>query len=208
MKGSHVFTTLGHRSYRRRTVILVGSALVIVVIAIVGLSVFPRLGSEGFNDPASDSEQVAQILEEQFGSPESNMFSRWLIRNRIARIRSIPRRQREWGALSRRLWRPCPATSSRQIADAVERTVVEQSLGSGAVYMGGGAAIAKAINTRISTNLERAEAIAIPVTFVLLLFVFGGIIAAGMPLLVGVGSIVGSLFGLFFVRPVPCYLRD
>ena len=101
MKGSHVFTTLGHRSYRRRTVILVGSALVIVVIAIVGLSVFPRLGSEGFNDPASDSEQVAQILEEQFGTPESNMFSRWLIRNRMARIRSIPRRQREWGALSR-----------------------------------------------------------------------------------------------------------
>ena len=73
MKGSHVFTRLGHWSYRRRTMILVGSALVIIVTAIVGLSVFPRLGSEGFNDPASDSEQVAQILEEQFDSPESNM---------------------------------------------------------------------------------------------------------------------------------------
>ena len=68
-----MFTRLGRWSYLHRKLILVGSALVIVVTAIVGLSVFPRLGSEGFNDPASDSEQVAQILEEQFGSPESNM---------------------------------------------------------------------------------------------------------------------------------------
>ena len=47
-----------------------------------------------------------------------------------------------------------------------------------------------------SADLARAEAIAIPVTLVLLLFVFGGTIAAGMPLLVGAGSIEGSLFVL------------
>ena len=52
---------------------IVGSALVIIVSAVIGLSVFPRLGSEGFNDPASDSEQVARILEREFDSPESSM---------------------------------------------------------------------------------------------------------------------------------------
>ena len=236
MKGSHVFTRLGHWSYRRRTMILVGSALVIIVTAIVGLSVFPRLGSEGFNDPASDSEQVAQILEEQFDSPESNMVIALIgsesdgpdsvdsdestrtgteLAEAVASVPGVLRATSYWGTGAENLrsadgrgglilvtFDPSAAASSRQIADAVERTVGEQSLGSTEVYIGGGAAIAKAINTRISADLARAEAIAIPVTFVLLLFVFGGIIAAGMPLLVGIGSIVGSLFVLFLITYV------
>ncbi|CAB4964076.1 unannotated protein [freshwater metagenome] len=43
-----------------------------VMTANIGFRVFPRIGGEDFNGPTSDFEQVAQILEQQFGSPDSD----------------------------------------------------------------------------------------------------------------------------------------
>jgi len=62
------------------------------------------------------------------------------------------------------------------------------------VYAGGGAVVTDAINSKIKTDLLLAEGIAIPLTFILLAFVFGALVVSAMPLVVGVGAILGSFF--------------
>ena len=47
--------------------------------------------------------------------------------------------------------------------------------------------MAKAINEQVARDHSRSESIAIPVTLILLIVVFGSLVAAGMPLLVGIG---------------------
>ncbi|GED97159.1 MMPL family transporter [Gordonia crocea] len=48
-------------------------------------------------------------------------------------------------------------------------------------------------NTQVSKDLFLAEAIAIPISFIALVIIFGGVIAALLPLAVGIFSIVGTL---------------
>ena len=62
------------------------------------------------------------------------------------------------------------------------------------VYAGGGGVVTDAINSKIKSDLLLAESIAIPLTFILLAFVFGALVASAMPLVVGVGAILGSFF--------------
>ncbi len=62
------------------------------------------------------------------------------------------------------------------------------------VYAAGGGVVTNAINTKIKEDLLLAEGIAIPLTFILLAFVFGALVASAMPLVVGVGAILGSFF--------------
>ncbi len=65
------------------------------------------------------------------------------------------------------------------------------------VYASGPGVVTHAINHRIEKDLALAEAIAIPLTFILLLFVFGALVASAMPLFVGVTAILGSFFLIY-----------
>ena len=67
------------------------------------------------------------------------------------------------------------------------------------VYAGGGAVITHAINSKIEKDLFLAESIAIPLTFLLLIFVFGAMVASAMPLFVGVSAILGSFFLIYLL---------
>ncbi|MER5177936.1 MMPL family transporter [Streptomyces sp. NPDC002896] len=60
------------------------------------------------------------------------------------------------------------------------------------VQFGGPAAVRHASQQVIADDLVRAEAIALPVTLVLLVVVFGSAVAALLPLLVGIVAIVGT----------------
>jgi RND superfamily putative drug exporter len=70
------------------------------------------------------------------------------------------------------------------------------------IYAGGGAVVTNAINSKIKTDLLLAEGIAIPLTFILLAFVFGALVASAMPLVVGVGAILGSFFFTYLLTLV------
>jgi RND superfamily putative drug exporter len=56
-----------------------------------------------------------------------------------------------------------------------------------------------AIGETIEGDLVRAETIAVPLTLLLLLFVFGGVVAAGLPVLVGAVSVFGAFMVLWTV---------
>ena len=67
------------------------------------------------------------------------------------------------------------------------------------LYAGGIAVVGHAITKKISDDLKIAEAISIPLTFILLAFVFGALAASAMPLIVGVSAILGALFILYLI---------
>ena len=70
------------------------------------------------------------------------------------------------------------------------------------VAVGGRAEVNRQVNDQIQSDLVRAEGIAFPITLVLLVIVFGSLVAAGLPLLVGVVAIAGSFLALFAISSV------
>ena len=55
------------------------------------------------------------------------------------------------------------------------------------------------VGSSIEGDLARAEAIAIPITLILLIIVFGGIVAALLPVAIGAASVFGAFLVLFLV---------
>jgi len=57
-----------------------------------------------------------------------------------------------------------------------------------------------AFNKTLENDLQRAEVITLPVTLILLILIFASVVAAGLPLGVGVLTIVGGLAGTYFLN--------
>src|SRR5207249_2899393 len=60
--------------------------------------------------------------------------------------------------------------------------------------------INQAFNTTLESDLQRAEYVSLPITLLLLIVIFAGVMAAGLPLGVGILTIVGGLGGMFFLN--------
>lgn len=67
------------------------------------------------------------------------------------------------------------------------------------LYAGGVGVVGNALTKKISKDLSISEAISIPATFILLVFVFGAMTASAMPLVVGVAAILGAFLILFLI---------
>ncbi|WP_026919386.1 MMPL family transporter [Gordonia shandongensis] len=61
------------------------------------------------------------------------------------------------------------------------------------IAVGGEALMFSQVNDQTSKDLLVAEAIAIPISFLLLVIVFGGVVAAALPVLIGGSAILGTL---------------
>jgi uncharacterized membrane protein YdfJ with MMPL/SSD domain len=60
--------------------------------------------------------------------------------------------------------------------------------------------INQAFNSTLETDLKRAETVTLPITLLLLLLIFASIVAAGLPLSVGILTILGGIAGTFFLN--------
>jgi RND superfamily putative drug exporter len=70
------------------------------------------------------------------------------------------------------------------------------------VAVGGRAEVNHQVNDQIQSDLVRAEGLAFPITLILLVVVFGSLVAAGLPLLVGVVAIAGSFLALYVISSI------
>jgi RND superfamily putative drug exporter len=223
-----MFERLGHAVYRHRRLVLISSLACVVVCAAVAAFLFPRLGSQGFDDPGAGSTTARSIMDRDFDAPEADLVIALdfegpadgpaeavlggRLTDQVAGIPGVLRVASYWdtpvpslrsmdgtGALILVTYDPDSTESPRDITDAVEAAVADSSLGTATAYVGGAQSVAKAINVQVARDLTRAESIAIPATLILLVVVFGSLVAAGMPMLVGVGAIFSSLLVLFLV---------
>jgi putative drug exporter of the RND superfamily len=228
-----MFAALGRLVVRRTRLVLFGSLVAFVVTVLVGGGVFGSLLSGGFEDPGSDSAQAGQILEHEFDAGSPNILlvvtaaggdvdaaeavtAGTALSTDLAAVEGVddiasywqlgspPSLRSEDGNSALVLAR---ATGADNAANAVVERVRDRLGGDQGVLtveIGGSAAIGEALGTNLENDLTLAELIAIPLTLLLLLFVFRGVVAALLPIVVG-GA---ATFGAFFVLWVCAQFTD
>ncbi|WP_034594732.1 MMPL family transporter [Hamadaea tsunoensis] len=88
------------------------------------------------------------------------------------------------------------AAGVRETSDLIRRFAAGHS--GTRVSFGGDAVMEDQVNEAVQADLNGAELKSLPLTLLVLIFVFGGLIAAGLPLLATIASMAGS-FGLLLV---------
>ena len=221
------FYRLGGWVARHRWPVLIGYLIVFVIVGIFGLRVFGAMQSEGFDDPASDSARAAVALAEEFGARdpvvvlavessvgvEAGTAEAQALLDDIGQVSGVSEVVSYWstggaptllsedGITTRALVYAEDDADTAQIStDIVDTYTGEQ--GNLIVYAFGGDVVGNAFTTTITGDLARAESIAIPITALILLFVFGSVVAAGLPFLVAGGTILGSFFALWIASTV------
>ncbi|WP_217177776.1 MMPL family transporter [Streptomyces sp. AC495_CC817] len=204
---------------RPRLTLLV--ALVLTALAVVaGSDVADRLGSGGWEDPAAQSTYATKALEREFPDSQPNFLL--LVDASEASVddpavaaeakKLTERLAAEKGVTGvGSYWRTgAPTLRSEDGSEALiaarltgDDTAVNKTLdriapelrgthGPVEVKVGGILAVRQEMQTIIQEDLLRAEMIALPVTLVLLVMVFGSAVAALLPLGVGVVAILGT----------------
>ena len=93
------------------------------------------------------------------------------------------------------LQRNLPEGREDELIEAVRdrlHGIAEQAPGA-VVSVGGDRLLVQQINETVESDLARGEAVSLPIAAVALLFVFGGVVAAGLPILSALVSVAGTL---------------
>jgi uncharacterized membrane protein YdfJ with MMPL/SSD domain len=205
----------------RRTITT--AALLLVAAGIFGIPVAKSLSAGGFQDPTSESARAATILTNKFGQGDVQLLfvvsapdgvdgtaARAVgteIADQLSRSAHVTSVTSAWTA-------PPPAaaslvskdgksglivagigggeTDSQRYADALSEQFVHDR--NGVTVRSGGLAM---VNAQITEQAQRdvlvMEAIAIPLSFIVLVWVFGGLFTAALPVAIGGMSILGCL---------------
>jgi RND superfamily putative drug exporter len=223
-----MFEKLGSLIVKRKRLIFSLFIVAIFSAGAIGTSVFGKLDSGGYNDPKSDSAKAFEYLTDVFKVKDPAVVLVVETPNGVndpavvvtaAKLeQSIKGEAGVGSTLSYWSTGGAPTLKSSDENSAFLFIYSEdiewdnvQSLGKRiqekydgkfenlTVYASGTGVFAHAINTKIANDLKISEAISIPLTFILLVFVFGGLVASAMPLLVGVSAILGSLLVIYLL---------
>lgn len=196
-------------------------ALIFTALAVVaGSGVADRMGSGGWEDPASESAYATKALEKRFPASQPNLI---LLVDSGRKTVDDPAVAAEARALAKKLsgekavtgvtsyWTTgAPSLRARDRGEAIiaARILGDESAAGKAleriaphyrgahgpveVRVGGMVAVRHELQSTIQEDLLRAEMIALPITLVLLVMVFGSAVAALLPLGVGVIAILGT----------------
>ena len=216
-----MLSRIGRFTIRRRKLVLLGAVVVFVVSGAYGGPVSKHLSSGGFDDPGSESFKADQVLERTFGSSTPNLIllvtakggdvdapdvvaagnaltaelgtekyigqvaSYWSLGN-------APPLRSDGGNRALVLARLAGDQNqvNQRVADLVDKYTRDDDTIT--VGMGGYSAIFREVGTTIEDDLVRAESIALPITLILLLLVFGSVVSSSLPLAIGAMSVVGT----------------
>ncbi|MEW1996629.1 MMPL family transporter [Streptomyces coelicoflavus] len=215
-----MFERVAELAIRRSRLVLVIAALAVAVMGFVGGGAFTKLLPGGFDDPNSQSSRAVEVIDDKFGgetnlvllvdTPDggvdtpvakrsgqalvaelkgeknlANVYSYW--DTNLAALRSEDGEQAL--ILAHVKGEETELQDNAQsLIDAYSGTYGDTL----EVRAGGGTAVSADISTQVVSDLVLAEAIAIPLTLVLLLFVFGSVVSALLPLAIAVIAIAGA----------------
>ena len=206
---------------RRRRLVLVLAVALLALAAVFGGGVVSKLVGGGFQDPGAPSTKAENIIESTFhqGQPQLVLLARadggnvddaaaatagQALTKRLAAEPDVLQASSYWS-----LGSPPPLKSTtgdtalvlvrlegsddtvRNRAVAIAHDVEGDHSGL-TVTAGGGGIVNDAVSSRVESDLQKAERIAIPITLVLLILVFGSVVAAMLPLAVGIFAIIGT----------------
>ena len=223
-----MFNKLGSVIVAKSKLIFAIYLIAVVLAGGIGSAVFGKLDSGGYSDPKSDSAKAFTYLTDVFKVKDpavvlvvetkdgitnpSAIASATKLENQIKTESGVDSTLSYWSAGGAPSLKSTDGKSAFLFIyseDVVWDNV--QSLGKEiqakydgkfedlTVYASGTGVFAHAINTKISEDLKLSESISIPLTFILLIFVFGGLVASAMPLLVGVSAILASFLVIYLL---------
>lgn len=203
--------------------IIVIAALVMVAAGIFGIPVARHLSAGGFQDPTSESAQAARLLSQKFDQSDQQLLitvsdpggataaaARSVATDIVSRLTASPHVLQVTSP-----WTSPPAAAgellskdgrtglivatieggendAQKYAEALADEVVHDRDGV-TVRAGGQAMIYSQITAQTQRDLLMMESIAIPLSFLVLVWVFGGLMAAALPMVVGLMAILGSM---------------
>ncbi len=223
-----MFEKLGHTLVRRRKGVLALFIVIILGAGASSSLLFTRLDSGGYNDPNSQSAKADAYLTSTFHvkdpalalvvqsttavSDPVTVADATALEKAVASESGVTKTLSFWSAGGASALKSIDGKSgylfiytaasdpsaSKDVAKLIQSKYdgVYKSLH---VYVGGYSLVNYAISTKISKDLAVAESISIPLTFLLLLFIFGGLIASAMPLIVGLSAILGTFLILYLI---------
>jgi RND superfamily putative drug exporter len=218
-----MFEAWGRIIYRRRRLVLILTLAVVAFAGVWGTGVFTSLQTAGgFDTPGSQSVQASDLATRAFGRDGADVVV--LYRSPTLTVTDPAFRAAVTGTLgalphskvesSSTFW----STGSRQFvsADGHETYALLALAGAGDAgriksfdaikgqlaapglteHTGGQIPTEATINKQVTSDIGRAEGMSLPVLFVLLLVIFGGLAAASLPLAIGGIGILGSFTAL------------
>jgi RND superfamily putative drug exporter len=210
--------------------VLTLTALLLAVAGYLGGGVAQELSPGGFDDPSSESTTAARLLEEQFDSGARNLVllveapqgvddpaavaAGTELTVRLAEEPGVSQVSSWWTAGQPDALRSNDGTAAlvlahlsgdeAQVIERVEELAPEyRGEYSGLqVSVGGEAQVFSEVGTTIERDIVRSELVVVPITMVLLVLVFGSAVAASLPLLIGILSVLGTFLVLHVLGQV------
>jgi uncharacterized membrane protein YdfJ with MMPL/SSD domain len=202
--------------------ILAIGIIVTIAAAAYGFGVFASLGKGGFDDPSTDSARELAAERAVFGNKNIDVIvlyrRKTMTADNPAFEADVTKTLRPvvsgpavtsvltyWGTRSTQLLskdhhavqvlislagknQAEQSDSNEAVMPLLKRTsgdITAEIAGPWAVYTG--------VNQTVSSDLARAEEISLPIVLILSLLIFGSLVAAAMPVMVGAISVVGAL---------------
>src|SRR5919106_180544 len=205
----------------RRWPVLVGGTLALALAGFFGGGLFDRVSAGGFEDPGAESTRANEIVEDVFNTGNPNVVllvssegsvddpatakAGVALTNELARESGVDQAFSYWTLGSPPSLRSDDGSQALVLGriggneDAVDHRIEElaphytRTEGPLTVEVGGQAQVFRQVSGQIEEDLARAESLTFPIVLILLVLVFGSVIAAGLPLAIGVLAIVGTV---------------
>jgi putative drug exporter of the RND superfamily len=224
-----MFEKLGNFVAKRRKGVFILFIIGILVSGGLGSQAFSRFDSGGYSDPSSDSAKVAEYLQDTFDVRNPSIVmavhtkggsindpdvvtSAEELESQIRNDSNTDKVISYWSSGNSPFLKSKDGTSGLMFVYLKTTDFTETDKLGGQyqekyngtyknldVYVSGEAVFANAINGNIQEDLKVAEFISIPLTFLLLLLVFGALVASAMPLVIGVTAIIGTFFVMYLL---------
>jgi putative drug exporter of the RND superfamily len=221
MKKSSPFLGLGRITYRFRIAIIAFWILTTILLGFFAIKLPSILSGSGFEMDGSFS-KVENILQDKFDQPKSSVMLvfdskkydthdeayKQFVNKTLASVKDVEDAvgvQSPYDAPDKMIKEHVSFASIRfdksfndlkKSIDQIRNRLPKD--GDISVSLTGGPVIAEDMNTASQQDLARAEAIGIPAALIILLLAFGGLVAAGLPIIVGLISVASSLGLLYF----------
>ena len=227
-----MFEKLGRFTVKRSKLVLLVFVITMVIAGGIGFTVLGKLDSGGYSDPNSESTKVWNYFKDNLNVRDAGVIlvvdgqgksvndpkvvsDALALENEIQKVAGVSKTHSYWSGGNPPTFKSKDGnaaylmiyTKSDDFKDVSKLGKEIQDKFDGnyknlRVYATGPGVITSAINHRISKDLAIAESISIPLTFILLVFVFGALVASAMPLFVGLFAILGAFFLLLLITKV------
>ncbi len=215
-----MFTKLGHFIYRQKWTVLAMGLIFLIVSGVYGTTLFGSLKSGGFNDPNAESSKATEAIAQQLGQDQTALIVLFTAKDGTT-LDNPDFRQMVESTLAKADGKAGVKSSTSYYTSGATQLVSNNRTSTYAVIglssnedeqpkilkelrpllagnnrfevkLGGTPAVSEEISAQVQKDLEHAETATFPILAVLLIFIFGSLIAASLPLAIAGISVLGA----------------